>query len=111
MRALVAEWLVADGYDVLEFSAVAMAEPALASATVLILDVSSERSTRSAFLAGIRMRHPRLIVIGLSTRLSRSLPGDSALARSLGLAWIVAKPCERQELLDAVRIAMADGRA
>ncbi len=103
IRMLLAEWLMADGYTVKAFSHMMAATDALASADLLIVDLPSTRLQQPSLLADMSASRPEMIAIGLSSSLSRNLTGESALARSLGLACVLAKPCERLELLGAVR--------
>lgn len=97
---------MADGYTVKQFSHMTTSDGALASADVLIVDLPSPRLQQPSPLAEMSASHPGLIAIGLSTSLSRSLGGQSTVARALGLACVLAKPCERLELLGAVRDAL-----
>jgi DNA-binding NtrC family response regulator len=101
VRMLFSEWLAADGYTVKQFGQ--LPPPgALALAQVLIIDLPSPRLPQPATFADMHASHPGLIAIGLSTSLSRSLGGDSAFARSMGLASVLPKPCDRRELLGVV---------
>jgi len=106
IQTLIAEWLTADGHSVKQFAHLSAATDAIASADALCLDLPFLRHRHEASLAVMLARHPGLIVLGLSTGLSRSLGKDSSFARSLGLVGVIAKPSERQELLDAVNVAV-----
>ncbi len=110
VRTLLAEWLADEGYTVRQFGRWPPAPDVLESAGALILDLPSPRLQPSSQLADMPMRHPGLPAIGLSTSLGASLGGDSTLARSMGLACVLAKPCERRELLSALEAAL-DRRA
>lgn len=107
IRTLFAEWLFADGYTVRPFGHWVPGHSALASADVLLVDLPSPRVPPHFPLAHMHANHAGLVAIGLSSGLSASLGGESAFARSLGLAAVLAKPCERRELLDAVRHALS----
>jgi DNA-binding response OmpR family regulator len=111
IRMLLAEWLIADGYTVDLFSHLTATGGALVSADLLIVDLPSPRLQQGTPLAEMNSTRPGLAAIGLSTSLSRSLGGDSAISRSLGLACVLAKPCERLELLGAVRDVLGQRRA
>ena len=102
---------MADGYTVKQFNRMTSSEGALASADVLIVDLPFPRLQKPSPLAEMSASHPGLIAIGLSTSLSRSLGGQSTVARALGLAGVLAKPCERLELLGAVRDALGRNAA
>ena len=106
VRALLAEWLTADGFTVSPFGRWPAAPEVFESAQALIVDLPSPRLQPSSAFADMHSRHPGLPVIGLSTSLSVSLGGESAFARSLGLARVLAKPCERSELLAAAHAVL-----
>jgi two-component system OmpR family response regulator len=110
VRTLLAEWLAADGFTVDAFGHGPVAPEVLDSARALIVDLPSPRLQPSSPFTEMHARHPRLPVIGLSTSLGVSLGSDSTFACSLGLAGVLAKPCERRELLTAVH-AVLDRRA
>jgi hypothetical protein len=50
----------------------------------------------------VHAAYPHASVIGISTRLGRSLGSDSDPTRALGVSRLLAKPCSREELLGAV---------
>jgi DNA-binding response OmpR family regulator len=107
VRALVAEWLGAEGYTVTQCSRWPSAPEVLRSASAMILDLPHPSLQLPPRLSDMPVRRSALPAIGLSARLGVSQGGDSALARSLNLVGVIAKPCERQELLAAVRSALA----
>ncbi len=106
VRMLLAEWLTAEGYTVKQFGHWPLASDVLRSAHALILDLPSPRQQPVSSLADMPVRLSGLPAIGLSTSLGSSLGGDSTFARSLGLVGVLAKPCERRELLSAVQAAL-----
>ena len=106
VRTLLVEWLTSEGYTVKQFGHLPAGSGVLASAQLLVVDLASPRRHQPSPLADMHASHPGLPAIGLSTSLSRSLDGHSTFARSMGLASVLAKPCERRELLDAVHEAL-----
>ena len=111
VRTLLAEWLTAEGFTVGAFGRWPVAPEVFDSARALIVDLPSPRLQPSSPFTDMHARHPGLPVIGLSTSLSASLGGESAFARSLRLATVLAKPCRRDELLAAVRAVLGRGTA
>jgi CheY-like chemotaxis protein len=104
MRTLICEWLRGEGYVV---RGLPVEEAGLASgADLVIVDVPNLRSRGADTVRAVRARYPQSALIGLSTQLGRSLHSDSNPARALGLQRLVAKPCARGELLDAVADAI-----
>ncbi|SDX87264.1 CheY chemotaxis protein or a CheY-like REC (receiver) domain [Variovorax sp. YR634] len=108
MRTLICEWLRGEGYAVRGLS-LQSAAPAL-GVDLVIVDVPDFRSRGAQTVHAVRTRYPHSVLIGLSTQLGRSLHGDSHAARALGLRRLVAKPCARGELLDAVATAISVAR-
>jgi|GEM_PF-994843 len=104
MRTLICEWLLGEGYAVQALPAQGASSGALQSAGVdlVIVDVPDLRSAGDRTVRAVRASYPQAALIGLSTRLGRSLHSDSNPARALGLRRLVAKPCARGELLQAV---------
>lgn len=106
MRMLISEWLAGEGHDVRSLPR----HDATPDDTVelVILDLPRPRApgigTTHAALAvqAVHAAFPHSSVIGISTRLGRSLGGDSDVARALGVNRLLAKPCTREELLGAV---------
>ena len=105
MRTLICEWLLDQGYAVQGLSVRSL--PAQrARADLVIVDVPYFRARGADTVRAVRARYPNAALIGLSTQLGRSLRSDSGAARGLGLSRLVAKPCTREELLDAVADAI-----
>ncbi len=102
MRALIGEWLTSAGYRVAPF---ADADALRGDVALVIVDIANPRLAEVR-LRGVRASCPAAALIGLSAQLGRSLPGESASARKLGLHHLLAKPCTRQELLGAVAGAL-----
>lgn len=104
MRMLIREWLDAAGY------AAGKASVDGAHVDLVIVDIPNLRSHAAQTVRAVRAAHPRAAMIGLSTQLGRSLPGDSAQAIALGLGRLIAKPLARDELLAAVADAIGPAR-
>ena len=98
MRTLICEWLSAAGYRVRGVAA----PGAGADVELVIVNVTDMRSRGAQTLREVQAKYPRSTLIGMSTQLGRSLPGDSAIARALRVSRLVAKPFARDELLGAV---------
>jgi DNA-binding response OmpR family regulator len=98
MRTLICEWLAAEGYSVRGLGAPGN-DP---GAELVIVNVLNLRSQGAQTLREVQAVYPRSAMIGMSTQLARSLPGDSALAHSLGVRRLIAKPFTRDEMLAAV---------
>ena len=103
MRTLICEWLLGEGYAVQALPAQGTASARGGSdADLVIVDVPDLRGGGADTVRAVRAGYPQAKLIGLSTRLGRSLHSDSNPARALGLRRLVAKPCARGELLQAV---------
>jgi CheY-like chemotaxis protein len=104
MRTLICEWLLGEGYAVraLPAQGIASSPHGGSEADLVIVDVPDLRDGGADTVRAVRAGYPRAALIGLSTRLGRSLHSDSNPARALGLRRLVAKPCARGELLQAV---------
>ena len=107
MRALIGEWLTFEGYEA--HAAVGNAS-VVPHADLVIVDVPNLRAGNAEPLRAVRARYPGAPLIGLSTQLGRSLSSDSSSARRLGVQQLVAKPCTRAELLQAVVEAVGPAR-
>jgi DNA-binding response OmpR family regulator len=98
MRELIREWLVDEGYVVRTPSAAAGTR----DIDLVILNVLNLPGQDTARLREVKTMYPRSALIGISTQLGRTLARNSDAARALGVSRLVAKPCTRGELLDAV---------
>jgi len=104
IRELLAEWLTGEGHCVHEPPPLPNQAMALRSEIDLVLlDLPSLREGAGPAIARARERFARAWLVGLSTQLAESLPQRSAVAQSLGLQALLAKPCERAELLGLIR--------
>ena len=72
------------------------------SVELVIVNLRDLRTSGVHAARAIRSRFPEAAMIVVSTQLSRSLPGESPLARALGANCLIAKPLNRDELLAAV---------
>jgi CheY-like chemotaxis protein len=104
MRTLICEWLLGEGYAVQAPTARGASQ--VADVDLVIVDVPDFRAGGADTVRAARAGYPRAALIGLSTRLGRSLQSDSNPARALGLRRLLAKPCARGELLEAVSDAI-----
>ena len=110
MRALIGEWLVGEGHDVRALSTVDSSRGGGDSSTQLVVvDLVNLRSQGAQAIDAVQRRFPQAKVIGMSTQVGRSLGGSSEMLRGLGLVRLLAKPCEREELLEAVAEACTVG--
>ena len=107
MRMLISEWLAGEGHEV---RSPRRHDPAPDDQVELvILDLPHPRAPgpgTAAALQAVHAAYPHASVIGISTRLGRSLGRDSDIAQSLGVSRLLAKPCSREELLGAVAAAL-----
>ena len=104
MRTLISEWLAAEGHEVISMSRPGGARggPVV---DLVILDLPQLRSHGSEITQVVKevgLAYPSASVIGISTRLGRSLDARSGAARAFGVDRVLAKPCSRDELLGAV---------
>ncbi|MDM0014812.1 response regulator [Variovorax sp. J22P168] len=103
MRVLISEWLAGEGHHV---HSLPRYEPALcATADLVILDFPHPRSRdleSKRTVQAVHAAYPKASVIGISTRLGRSLGSKSDAARALGVDRLLAKPCTRDELVGSV---------
>ena len=106
MRALILEWLAAEGHRVLGFPALSPGDRTHAEVDIVVADVPDPRSDAARTVRRVHQRYPRAKLIGVSAQLQRSLPGDCELARALDVRCLIAKPCERDELVGAVNGAV-----
>ena len=101
IRELLAEWLSGAGHLVLDPHTLPMAQSP--EIDVVLIDLPNLREGARSAIAPLRLRFARAQRVGLSTHLGESLPQRSAVARSLGLFAVLAKPCSRTELLGVIR--------
>jgi CheY-like chemotaxis protein len=110
MRALIGEWLVGEGHDVRALSTVdAPRGGGDLSAQLVVVDLVNLRWQGAQAIHAVQLRFPQAKVIGMSTQVGRSLGANSETLRGLGLVRLLAKPCEREELLEALAEASVNG--
>jgi DNA-binding response OmpR family regulator len=107
MRALLAEWLNKAGYHV---HAVASHDlrnnrlgQILASADLVIVSVSMPKHAGGQLVREIQAVHPGTPVIAISGHFLPGLTANGAIAQTLGVQQVIAKPLTRNDLLSAVR--------
>lgn len=100
IRELLQEWLSAAAHTV--WDARQLSAAAAAEIDAVLIDLPKLRDGAQAAVARARAAYPRAALIGLSTQLSASLPPESPTVRDLGLQRLLAKPCVRAELLEAL---------
>lgn len=100
IRELLSEWLTAAAHTVWDARQLSVA--AAAEIDVVLIDLPKLRDGAQAVVARARAAYPRAALLGLSTQLASSLPPESPTVRELGLLRLLAKPCVREELLEAV---------
>ncbi len=107
MRELIAEWLEEEGYEVRALASVYTSRAGDdLSAELVVVDLVNLRSQAAQAIDAVRARFPAATVIGVSTQAGRSLGTNSGIIGDLGLVSLLAKPCERGELVDAVAEAI-----
>lgn len=99
MRALLVEWLAGEGYRVRAHAGIGAA---LEGVDAVVVNLPCLPTRGAETIRQVRSLYAGAALIGLSTRASAAAAGAGREARGLGLAWLVAKPCSRLELLAAV---------
>ncbi len=108
MRELLGEWLTAQGYRVIgRPDGSGLRAPGV---DLVVVDVPNLRTQGAERVSEVQANYPLARLIGMSTRLARSLLGQSAAASALGVRRLIAKPCTRDELLQAVADALGEPR-
>jgi DNA-binding response OmpR family regulator len=105
LRSLLIEWLAAEGYRVTrEHAGAARAGAAAApKAQLLIVDVFMPRGRGIEHLRSARRAHPGVPIIAISAQFRPSVGSAGTAADALSVDRVVAKPFEREVMLDAVR--------
>lgn len=105
-RDLVCEWLNEAGY-----SALALPVPIALTGAVhlVVLDLAHLRHSGRQTVAGVRRLFVGVPILGLSTQLVGHLPAYAQAALQLGLDHLLAKPCQRDELIACVRTMLDAG--
>jgi DNA-binding response OmpR family regulator len=106
--ALLKEYLSEAGYHVCPCT---LSEPAAdAAPDLIILDVFMPRSMGVERLRTVRAAHPGTPLIAISGQFCSGLARCGTTAHALGVERVVAKPFNRDELLDAVRAVIGPPR-
>jgi CheY-like chemotaxis protein len=101
MRSLLTEWLEAEGYAVRALAAPGRLDDAQ-RCDLVVFSVARLRNTGPEVARELRTSYPSAALIAMSTQLSASGSAAPALARSLGVNQLLAKPIAREEFLGAV---------
>ena len=100
MRALLKEWLGQAGDRVLEGGPGAAKSQQTGDLVIVSVYMPKEAGLQ---LREIRAAHPSTPLIAISGQFRSGLSCKGMTARMLGVQQVLAKPLNRQDLLDAVR--------
>jgi DNA-binding response OmpR family regulator len=103
LRSLLIEWLAAEGYRVTREHAGVARAGAAPQAQLLIVDVFMPRGRGIEHLRSARRAHPGVPIIAISAQFRPSVGSAGAAADALSVDRVVAKPFQREVMLDAVR--------
>lgn len=95
-RALVQEWLAAEGFTV-------VGEDTAGPVALAVVDVPQPRGGGDDSVRRIKERHPGTPIVTISSVFMPSVQRCGACARLLGVQITLAKPLAREALLDAVQ--------
>ena len=98
-QSMIAEWLDADGWQVLEPAADAQAS----DLSLVVIDLPFPRAGALDALQAIRQQYPGVPVIVISSTVFANVGCGSSCAASLGVSGVLPKPIARDVLLGAVR--------
>ncbi len=101
MRALLEEWLREAGYLVEGHASHDLPSGGLAD--LVIISVYMPKHIGAQLVRKIRAIHPGAPVIAISGQFFAGLTADGAIAQTLGVQQVIAKPLNRTDLLAAVR--------
>lgn len=101
MRELLAESLAAEGYRVNGIEAGAAATGR--HADLVIADVYMPRQLGAERLRAVRSAYPGTPIIAISGQFGPGVPCTGQTAGALGVDRVIAKPFDRNALLEAVR--------
>ena len=100
MRALISEWLQAEGYRVR--SRPRIGTDRRTDVDLVVANLGNLHLDGAGYGQQLRQLYADAPLIGISTQVSRTLAADSAQGLHLGLARLLPKPCRSSELLSAV---------
>ena len=113
MRALLEEWLIEAGYRVhaaashgLQSGTLAEQSGTLADgrpADLVIVSVYMPKHAGAQLVSKIQAMHPDTPLIAISGQFLPGLSANGAIAQTLGVQQVIAKPLTRIDLLGAVR--------
>jgi CheY-like chemotaxis protein len=101
MRALLQEWLSSAGYSVHAAASHGLVDPGCAD--LVIISVYMPKHAGAQRVREIQAMHPDTPLIAISGQFRSGLSANGAIARTLGVQQVIAKPLTRTDLLDAVR--------
>jgi DNA-binding response OmpR family regulator len=105
MRALLTEWLSEAGYRV---RADTPREGQCAgTADLVIVSVYMPKHAGARLVREILAAHPGTPIIAISGQFRSGLSANGAIAQTLGVQRVIAKPLSRAVLLEAVRATLA----
>jgi DNA-binding NtrC family response regulator len=99
-RALLREWLSDAGYDVRDDAHCDVRYKG--PAHLVIISVYNPKSAGGRCVRDIQDAHPGVPLIGISGQFRQGLSTGGATAETLGVQRVIAKPLQRDELLQAV---------
>ncbi len=98
MCHLLREWLTGAGYTVYG----ATAAEADIRVSLVIASISTSGLDRQTLMARLQRAHPEASMLALCSQARSGLTSNGALARSLGVDRVMAKPLRRGEFLATV---------
>jgi CheY-like chemotaxis protein len=101
MRALLEEWLSEAGYRVLAAASHDLHRGSLAD--LVIFSVFMPKHAGARLVSEIRAMYPGTPLIAISGQFLPGLSAKGAVAQTLGVQHVIAKPLIRADLLAAVR--------
>jgi CheY-like chemotaxis protein len=102
MRALLKEWLSVTGYRVHAAASLDMLHSS-SPADLVIVNVYMPRHAGAQFVRKIQALHPGTPLIAISGQFLPGVSANGAIAQTLGVQQVIAKPLSRVDLLGAVR--------
>jgi CheY-like chemotaxis protein len=101
MRALLEEWLTGAGYGVHAVASHDLTNGRLAD--LVIISVYMPKHAGAQLVREIQAIHPATPLIAISGQFRSGLSANGAIAQTLGVQQVIAKPLTRSDLLAAVR--------
>jgi DNA-binding NtrC family response regulator len=109
IRGLLEEWLVEAGFSVRQAGPTRSPDPSSERdhVALIIVDICQPRYGAAEAICKQKLAYPDAPVIAISGRFRSGLAGSTECARELGVRQVLPKPFTREDLLDAVRSAIA----